>query len=326
MLNRLYDKFMSDVSLAQKVFQLFITGLGSAFFELRASGSGGVIFFADDFKNSLQFKRLLDEVKNGFKVIPFLSIDQEGGRVQRIRVKEYLSARETALVGEEFALGQTAQMAQELKYYGLNLNFAPVLDVDTNPQNPVIGVRSYGNKPEIVSKFGKIVWQTYLKNGIIPCAKHFPGHGETSSDSHLCRPVVDLPFDEFEKLHIKPFLDNLEIPMMMISHVYYTCFDNENIPASASRNILSYLRKRYKGIIISDDMLMEGIKGHKPKDLLLAGVDMFIYRHGNKETFNLINELVNEAKKDSLLRARIDESFERVMNLKKILEKDFFVL
>jgi len=318
----MYDYFMKNY-----IYQMFILGTGNLDVALE-NGLGGVIFFSRDIDSVSQFKTLINDIKSKSVCPPFLSIDQEGGRVERTEKihKPYLSARYAYEKGEEFLKNQTEQIAKELKDYGINLNFAPCADVNTNPQNPIIGVRAFSDNPDDVVKGVKIVSEIYKKNGIIPCIKHYPGHGDANCDSHLTLPKFDKPLDEVAKIHIKPFKSAIDdgIDMIMVAHLHCTFFDEkEIIPASISSNALSYLRKNlgFKGVIISDDMVMGGISGYSPLDACVkgikAGVNMFIYRESNQDTYDLIDELAIIAEKDKELSEKIIESYVRIIDLKR---------
>ncbi len=185
--------------------------LGTEGGELEAAlgeGLGGVIFFTHDIQEAEQFKKLIGKIKSQSKFPPFLSIDQEGGRVERTENihggKKYLSAKFAYEKGEDFLRQQTKEIAQELKSYGINLNFAPCVDVNTNPNNPIIGERAFSDNPDEVSRAGELVAQVYREHGIIPCLKHFPGHGDANADSHLTLPVIDKTLEEMQP-HIEPF-------------------------------------------------------------------------------------------------------------------------
>lgn len=260
------------VNIKEKLYQMFILGLDGEnlynnpnLLNALRNGLGGVIFFTQNIKTEVQFKKLIECIKKESKITPFLSIDQEGGRVERTENiyggKKHLSAKFAVQKGEEFLKEQTEQISRELKDFGINLNFAPVLDVNTNPNNPIIGERAFSNDADEVVRYGKIVVDTYLKNGIIPCAKHFPGHGDASVDSHIALPQIDLPLEEMEKIHIKPFKE-VDVPMIMVAHLYCKAFDKEKIPSSLSKNVIGYLREKlnYQGLIITDDMVMGGGK------------------------------------------------------------------
>lgn len=286
---------------------------------------GGVIFFTQNIKKTEQFKKLIKDIKKEAKTLPFLSIDQEGGRVERTENihngKKYISAKFIAQKGEDALKEQTEQIAKELKDFGINLNFAPVLDVNTNPNNPIIGERAFCDNPDEVIKFGSIVVNTYLKNGIIPCTKHFPGHGDASVDSHIALPKINLPLEEMEKTHIKPFVGVLS-PMIMVAHLYCYAFDEEEIPSSLSKNIINYLRNtlKYDGLIITDDMVMGGmldIDATKAcEKAIKAGVNILLYRNSYNQTLQIIDKLAQKAQNDKELLDNINASFDKITAFK----------
>lgn len=288
-------------------------------------GLGGVIFFTQNIKSKEQIKKLTEEIKSTAIIPPFLSIDQEGGRVERTENifggKKFLSAKFAAEKGEEFLTEQTEQISRLLKDLGFNLNFAPCLDVNTNPTNPIIGERAFSDKTDEVIKFGKIVVETYLKNNIIPCTKHFPGHGDASVDSHLSLPVMDMPLDEMEQIHIKPFREVLS-PMIMVAHLHCTAFDKKEIPSSLSKNVISYLRSDlgYQGLIITDDMVMGGVLGLDAttacSQAIKAGVNILLYRNSYDETIQIIQNLAELAQNDESLRENINSSYEKIIKFK----------
>ncbi len=311
--------------IKQLIYQKFILGTGEGLDKALESGLGGVIFFTRDIKSAGQFKNLINEIKAKTKYPIFLSIDQEGGRVERTENihGRYLSAKFAYEKGEAFLENQTKEIAKELVGYGINLNFAPCADVNTNSANPIIGERAFSDNPDIVSKCVKRVSDIYRKNGIIPCIKHFPGHGDAMQDSHLMLPVIDLPFDIMKNTHIKPFRENLNAEMIMAAHLHCTCFDKEAVPASLSENVIGYLRNvlKYQGVVITDDMEMKGVKNFEVfeacKMAIRAGVDMFIFRDCNFEVLDLIERLSKEVETDELLLRRVLESNSRIQKLKK---------
>lgn len=309
---------------------MFILGLdGNGYKEALTKGLGGIIFFTKDIQTPEQFKNLCAEITSQSKITPFLSIDQEGGRVERTENihggKKYLSAKFAFEKGEEFLRNQTDEIANELKSYGINLNFAPCIDVNTNPNNPIIGERAFSNNPEEVILGQKIVSATYRNNGIIPCVKHFPGHGDANADSHLTLPQINLTLKEMEQTHIKPFADAVKdgIEMVMVAHLHCTCFEKDEIPTSLSKNAINYLRKslNFNGVAISDDMIMKGVAKFGAKTAcemgIRAGLNMFIYRNSLPETIDIIEFLVQKAQSDRELFANIETSFEKIIELKK---------
>ena len=330
------EDLFQKLNTEQMLYQMFILGYEGEnphacpnLTNALKSGLGGVIFFTQNIYDKERFKNAVQMIKEDALISPFLSIDQEGGRVERTLnlygKSHYLSAREAAKCGKNTVKQQTQWISEELKYLGLNMNFAPVLDVDTNPDNPVIADRSYSSNPEEVIKYGKIAVETYIKNGIIPVGKHFPGHGDTAADSHIEMPETALDIEELEKIHIKPFKALCDIlPAIMVAHVHYKAFDNEKIPASVSSNIINgYLRNKlnFKGLVISDDMVMGGIKRFTPfeacKRAINAGVNMFIYRNSDDSTTNLIEQLANAVEKGEIDINKIDKSLDYIRLIKK---------
>ena len=288
-----------------------------------------MIFFTKDIQTPNQFKTLINDIKSISKITPFLSIDQEGGRVERTENihngKKYLSAKFAFEKGKDFLKKQTENIANELKSYGINLNFAPCIDVNTNPNNPIIGERAFSNTPDDVIRAEKIVSQTYRENGIIPCAKHFPGHGDANTDSHLTLPEINLTLQEMEKTHIKPFkacAKNIE--MVMVAHLHCTCFEKDVIPTSLSKKTISYLRKKlgFEGVTISDDMIMKGVAKFGNVEAcemgIRAGLNMFIYRNSTPQTINIIETIAKKAETDDELRQNIEKSYEKIRHLKSI--------
>ena len=316
--------------LKTKLYQMFILGTdGDGYKKALPNGLGGMIFFTKDIQTPNQFKTLINDIKSISKITPFLSIDQEGGRVERTENihngKKYLSAKFAFEKGEDFLKKQTENIANELKSYGINLNFAPCVDVNTNPNNPIIGERAFSNTPDDVIRAEKIVSQTYRENGIIPCAKHFPGHGDANTDSHLTLPEINLTLQEMEKTHIKPFkacAKNIE--MVMVAHLHCTCFEKDVIPTSLSKKTISYLREKlgFEGVTISDDMIMKGVAKFGNVEAcemgIRAGLNMFIYRNSTPQTINIIETIAKKAETDDELRQNIEKSYEKIRHLKSI--------
>lgn len=315
--------------LKEKLYQMFILGTEGGYLkEALENGLGGVIFFSKDIQTAEQFKILIEEIKSATKIPPFLSIDQEGGRVERTENihngKKYLSAKFAFEKGEEFLKAQTEEISQELKSYGINLNFAPCIDTNTNPNNPIIGERAFSSNPDEVISAEKIVSNIYKKNGIIPCVKHFPGHGDANADSHLTLPEINLSLDEMEKTHIKPFKTAIEngIDMIMAAHLHCTCFEKDKIPTSLSKNALNYLRNNlnFKGVIISDDMVMKGVSDFGDVEAcemgIKAGINIFIYRFADKKTFDIIDQIYKKALNNNELKDNILKSYDKIINLK----------
>lgn len=326
------------VELKKQLYQMFILGIDGGNYETALQeGLGGIIFFTNDICSKTQIVELIKNIKMRSLISPFLSIDQEGGRVERTENihggKKYLSAKYAFEKGLNFLEKQTEEIALELKSYGFNLNFAPCIDTNTNPDNPIIGERAFSSNPEDVIVGEKIVSETYRKNGIIPCAKHFPGHGDADADSHLTLPKIDLSLKKMENTHIKPFKYAIQngIGMIMAAHLHCTCFEKDVIPTSLSKNALSYLRNElnFDGVIISDDMVMKGVANFGEVQAcemgIKAGINMFIYRNSYDKTIEIIEQIYKKAQTDLELKINIQNSYKKIIFLKekfKIIAKN----
>lgn len=217
---------------------------------------------------------------------PILSVDQEGGRVRRIKNTYWPPMR---MLGNLDDLELTEKIIrginQEIIDLGFNANWAPCADVDSNPDNPVIGDRSFGRSSELCAKHVQKSIETMHSMNVIACAKHFPGHGDTDLDSHFELPTVNKDKRDIENCELIPFQRAIEtgIQIIMTAHVIFPAFDPKN-PATMSKRILTEeLRENmgYRGLIVSDDMEMKAVRGRYPLEWQLdqsirAGVDLFL--------------------------------------------------
>lgn len=315
-----------SMEIIRKLYQMFILGCqGNNLRSALNKGLGGVIFFKDDIISSEDFKRLTAQLACQSEIVPFLSIDQEGGRVERTENiwggKRYLSQKFAYEKGEQFLKVQTQMIADELKDYGINLNFAPCCDTNTNPKNPIIGERAFSDNPDEVIKGAEIVLGIYEENGIIPCIKHYPGHGDADCDSHLTLPTINLSLEEMEKTHIKPFkhLVKRGVDMVMVAHLHCTCFNQNVLPTSLSKNAIDYLRRDYDGVICSDDMVMQALDDfdNPCERAIRAGVNLFLYRYSDDKTIKIIEDIAKKAEYDKTLQECIEVSYEKIIKLKQ---------
>lgn len=178
-----------------------------------------------------------------------------------------------------------SSIAKEALYVGINTILAPVLDINSNPENPIIATRSFGEDPETVSYYGTSMVKIYKEMGIISCGKHFPGHGDTDRDSHQELPVINKGLGELEGFELMPFRRAISssVDMIMLGHLSVPCLDPSGIPATVSSRIVKYLRDEmaFKGLIITDAMNMGGISGFSEEEAslmaLMAGVDLILH-------------------------------------------------
>jgi beta-N-acetylhexosaminidase len=253
------------------------------------------ILFAQNYQDPRQLIELNDEIQartreSGLTTPALISVDQEGGRVQRFRSGFTLLPTARKVGGRdspELALELTRLQARELHAAGLQLNFSPVCDVNTNPANPVIGDRAYGDTPELVGKIASAVVKGHLEEGVEACIKHFPGHGDTHLDSHESLPTVHTPLETLRAREWQPFRSAIQAGcrFLMSAHILLPHLDPVN-PGTLSPTFLKrYLREElgYSGIITSDDMEMGAITKNygaeeAPLLALEAGCDILCYR------------------------------------------------
>lgn len=320
------------VSLREKLGQICIFGFdGYTLPELmkrmiRDWNLGGVIFFKRNIESKEQVKDLIKEVKSLQSEIPiFVSVDHEGGRVFRLPPPFTQITTARKLADENAAFETGLLMAKELREVGFNLNYAPVLDVDSNPQNPIIGDRSFGDSPEKVIEHALKLAQGLRSGGVIPCGKHFPGHGDTSQDSHLELPIVDRSLSSLESVELPPFAAAVQtkIEMLMTAHVLYPALDKDN-PATLSKKILSALLREkmgYEGLIISDDFNMKAISdayglGEAARLFLEAGGDIPLICRGEEAELEALEYLEKSLKDKNLDLLKVEKACERVLSLK----------
>lgn len=291
---------------------------------LRGSGIGGVILFAQNYENPAQMAELTREIQESRGDLPYwICVDQEGGRVQRFK-KGFTRLPDAGSIGSvdsaKLAFEIASMVASELHSVGINVNFNPIADIATNPKNPVIGNRAFGPTEALVTRMCTAVVRGHLISGVQPCVKHFPGHGDTSTDSHFALPTVQTSIEVLQEREFKPFLKSFKsrCSMVMTAHILMPKLDPK-FPATLSRFILQeYLRKglRFKGLIISDDMEMKAIADHfgqeeAPRLAIEAGCDLLIYRSeaGGRQAYQvLFDALENGALAPELVLEAADRS------------------
>lgn len=255
---------------------------------VRDAAPAGFILFARNIEEPAQVRELNRELA---ALVPehspaLLTVDQEGGRVLRVRATKWPPMRCLGNIDDEQATRQTARaIAQELRAMGFNLDWAPCADVDSNPANPVIGDRSFSREPGAVGRHVSAFLEGLHDAGVMGAVKHFPGHGDTSTDSHLELPVVDKDPGDLAECELMPFAKAVaeDVEIVMTAHVMFPALD-EAVPATMSSPILrGWLRERlgHRGIIVSDDMEMKAVRGRFPLEQQLdlacrATVDLFL--------------------------------------------------
>lgn len=320
--------------------QLFFVGLEGP--ELTAKEAdflvknniGGVTLFGRNLKSPLELHKLCSDLHNLKSRMPsraplFIAIDMEGGRVHRLKPPftqwpslAQLAALDSTSVAFKFA----NLMGVELRAMGINLDFAPCTDLLTNPKNVLIGDRSLGSDPEFVGKMASALVRGYIKAGVVACAKHFPGHGNTVIDSHEDLPIEDIDMKTLEERELIPFKRSFRarMDMVMTAHIKYKNIDPEH-PATLSPLIIKKILRenlRYRHLVITDDLDMKALtKNYSRQEIpvlaLQAGCDILLYCNDFKSP-PIGLEAVRKAIKDQRIPAQqINESLKRVADLKK---------
>ena len=262
----------------------------------------GFILFARNVAEPAQVRELNRELTSLVPdhAPPLLSIDQEGGRVLRVRETAWPPLRTVGNVDDEQTTRAFARgLALELRAMGFNLDFAPVADVDSNPANPIIGDRSFGRRPADVARHVVAFIDEAQSQGLICCAKHFPGHGDTTVDSHKDLPVVEKERPDIEQTELVPFRAAAAagVGCVMTAHVVFPTYD-ERYPATLSRRIIDGVLRRqlgFDGVVISDDMEMKAVRGRYDLEEQLerscrAGLDLFCISRMFEERLDLAHE------------------------------------
>ncbi len=329
---------LSRMSLDEKIGQMIVAGVnGTQDGEhtkdlIQQHKVGGFIFFSDNLSGPQQTVRFLNKMKsdNANNPLPLLlSVDQEGGKVTRLPgglVNFPTNKRIGTLNDPKVSYEIGTILGKEVKEYGFNLDFAPVLDINSNPNNPVIGNRSFGNNAEIVSKLGIETMKGIQSQGIISSIKHFPGHGDTSVDSHLKLPIVNKSLQELNSLELIPFKRaiNNGADLIMVAHILLPKID-DTYPSSLSKNVITdLLRKKldYNGAVITDDMTMGAITnnygiGQASVQAIKAGSDLILIAHDYNKALAAIDALKAAVQNGDISEARINASVSRIIQLKQ---------
>ena len=291
---------------------------------------GGVVLMGRNIEAPEQMKETIAgiQAQAAARGLPplFVAVDQEGGRVQRLGPPHYLawpSAREIGQSNDPAQARLAAKaMGQELRELGFNWDFAPVLDVDSNPKNPVIGSRSYGSEPNLVASMGTSAVRGFQEDaGILACGKHFPGHGDTDTDSHFALPRIPHDLAHLEAIELVPFRAAIEagLAAVMTSHILFPALD-ANLPATLSPTILTGLLRQklgFQGLIITDDLEMNGVADGwgSPEAAVLAvaaGADILLCCHQWNTQQAIRDALVKALNSGRLTEGRLDASLTRI--------------
>jgi len=329
---------VKELSIQEKIGQMIIIGMDTNYITDRIKTMitkykiGGIILYRKNFntyEKMLELIKQLKELNKSNKIPLFISIDQEGGRVNRMpqEILNLPPANVIASCGNEDLVKKSAELTgQLLKKSGFNLNFAPVLDIKNFSNQHAIGDRCFGDNKETVAKYGIATMKSLQKQGIIPVIKHFPGHGSTTKDSHYFLPIINKKFKDLENEDMYPFEQAIKngADCLLVGHLLIKKITGF-YPASLSRNFISrYIRKKYKynGVIFTDDLKMKAIKYiYGPVNAVTkafkAGNDIIIFRFNKDEEKNSIEKILKLVKTGKIKESRINRSVKRIINLKE---------
>ena len=342
---------LAGMTVEQKAAQLLVAGIEGtepgedAVQAIQGYQVGGVILFGRNVESAEQLAALTNGLKelNGDYVPLFLCVDQEGGRVDRMppEVTDLPSALDFGSIADPearmdacFTLGQT--LAAQCAAFGFNMDFAPSLDIWSNPENTVIGDRAFGTDAATVTGAANETALGILSGGVIPVAKHFPGHGDTAVDSHTALPVVDKTLEDLWQSELVPFDMVLSgqfwgepvmepTPAVMVAHILLSQIDPDN-PASLSPEVVTGLLREemgYEGVVCTDDLTMGAISntygmGEAAVLAVEAGCDLLLVCHGADNLAAAHAALVDAVDSGRISMERLDESVYRVLSLKAV--------
>lgn len=334
----LVNNIIENMTLSQKVGQMFAVGFSGNTFSssletaINDYNFGNVIYLAGNVNNASTLAKLSNDIQEAVikaNTVPaFITIDQEGGRVARLTKggTRFISNMAMGAIEDHTQVyNEGKAVGSELRNYGINVDFAPVIDVNNNPDNPVIGTRSYGENPFLVAQCGVELFKGLRASNVMGTAKHFPGHGNTNVDSHSGLPTIHSSKAELYQTELAPFICaiNNGIDAIMTTHIVFTAIDDE-LPATLSEKVLTNLLREelgYDGLIITDGMEMGALKSFGDVASLglqavKAGADILLYTD-NVNPRSAHTAIMNAVKNGEISEERINESVQRIL-LKKL--------
>lgn len=316
---------------------------------LRRYSFGGVIVFAQNCQNAAQTTSLIKSMQQanlegGATSSLLVSIDQEGGYITRLNTGTAMPGNMAiaATGNPENAYRAASVIGNELAVQGINVDFGPVMDVNNNPDNPIIGVRSFSDNPKVVATYGAKYIEGLHSNGVMAALKHFPGHGDTATDSHTGLPLIDKTYGELKQLELVPYASAAkQADFIMTAHIQYPKIETQTyksistgeeiyLPATLSKTILTDILRKdigYKGVIITDAMDMDAISAHFDEQdsarlAINAGADMILMpvdlssTKGIENMDKYIAGVVAQVESGTISKARVDESVYRILKTK----------
>lgn len=298
---------------------------------LRSIQPGGVVLFGENIRTTEQVRELIGSVRNSCALPPFFAVDQEGGTVQRISRTDLIPAttippmRDVGRTGNLLLARKIGGViGSELGVFGFNMDFAPVCDVFSNPQNTVIGTRSFSSDPQQAADFSCALSEGLRSEGIIPVCKHFPGHGDTALDTHAGRVSLSKTLDELRRTELVPFRAQIAAgaEVIMAAHISLPEISGNDAPATMLPEVIGGILRGelgFRGVVVTDSLSMGAVtqyysSGEAAVLAVKAGADMLLMPDDPAEAKRA---LLAAVKRGEISAARIDESAARILALKK---------
>ncbi|MBK8202223.1 MAG: beta-N-acetylhexosaminidase [Bdellovibrionales bacterium] len=295
---------------------------------------GGVILFDRNLESVGQIQKLCSDIQNLRHKLPektplFISVDMEGGRVARLKppfTRWPAAAKLGTLDSTSVAFKFSQMMAEEMRCVGINLDYAPCVDVLTNPKNAVIGDRSISSDPEVVAKIASALARGFIKGGVIPCAKHFPGHGGTLIDSHDDLPIEEAQLSELMDVDLIPFKKTFRarLDMVMTAHIKFPHIDPD-FPVTLSKIFIQEIMRgelKYRNLVISDDLGMKALTKHYdikalPVLALQAGCDILLFCNDFDQQALSLEMTYKALAAKELDETHLNEAYSKIIALKQ---------
>lgn len=333
------NKIMLNLTLEQKIGQLLLIAVpGDSMSSeskeiLKKYQPGGILFFKYNIAGKDKFAQYIADLQNEIVLdgsIPLITtIDQEGGRVKRITdgVTQFPGAMAWGVADDpELAYEAARVLGLELRQLGINMNLAPVLDVNNNPDNPVINIRSIGSDPDVVTRIGCAYIKGLQDSNCAAVGKHFPGHGDTNTDSHYSLPIIKHDMTHLKNLELVPFRQAIDknVAGIMSAHLAFPTILNSDVPATLSPFFLTeVLRKElsFNGIVMTDDLEMHGASGNKDigdvgVEAFMAGADMLLLSSWGASVDKIYKDMLDAVRSGKISEQRINESVKRILEVK----------
>ena len=334
------DIMLENMSIEEKIAQMLIIEYDSDYVDdnlksfLNSTPPGGFILMKENITTFDKTRQFVSDLNENSRIPLIISIDEEGGSVQRLK---YLMDFIVSDIPFMYNVGLTNNydlaynigeiIAEEVRTIGVNVDFAPVIDIYSNPNNTVIGKRSFGSNVDLVSNMGINFTKGLEDNGVIGVYKHFPGHGDTDIDSHVSLPIINKSLDDLKSFELVPFKSAVKAgaKMIMVGHIAIPQITHDNTPASLSKEVIDILKNdlNYNGLIVTDALNMGAINDNYSNEeayikAIEAGNDLLLIPSDGINTINII--------KDKVSLDRINESAYKILKFKyDYLDKDNFL-